>query len=150
MELVPGISRKSAGVSEPDGISPSLSPSEVESPSLHFSGLRMGPGNVKLSLSRLGTDNEFVRTWYLIPSFHRLRRISIQMGIQDVGTVSQVIIRRRTQRRRLERIDFGGSAESDVQRARGSLPRARFTQRRRFLALETFPRRGVLNGPRGH
>lgn len=69
MELVPGISggrehRQRAQACLHGMVSPSLSPGEVKSLLLHFSGLGIGQGNVELSPSRLGTDKEFLLARY--------------------------------------------------------------------------------------
>lgn len=54
-------------------------------------------------------NNRLMLAWCLIASFHRPSYINIQMDMQDVGTVSQVIIQRRTQKPRFESIDFVGT-----------------------------------------
>ena len=67
------------------------------------------------------SNNRCRLVWYLIPSFHRPSCINTQMDVQDIGTVSQGIIQRKTQRHRFESIDFRGTVDLEVQRAYGSL-----------------------------
>lgn len=70
-----------------------------------FQGLEARDGNATFSLSRPGTRSSGPAGLVLHTIFHRPRCISIQMGRQGVGPVSQVITLRQTQGRRFERLE---------------------------------------------
>lgn len=153
MEPVPGIIRKSMSMSPFDGISVVIQ-KWGQKPVV----ISVVWGAVMRTWNYLSpdteTNNRFMLAWYVIPSFHRPSYINIQMDMQQVGTISQAMIQRRTQKPRFESIDFigttgVGSSEGMWFFVGGPSERALawFTQRQLFLLLETFHHRGVLNCP---
>lgn len=99
MEPVPGIIRKSMSMSPFDGIAVVIQ-KWGQKPIV----ISVVWGAVMRTWNYLSPDTEtnsrFMLAWYVIPSFHRPSYINIQMDMQQVGTISQAMIQRRTQKPR--------------------------------------------------